>query len=46
MMMGMFPREPRMMFQELMRDPDTMSDVMKEMQRLWQEQQAKAKQKK
>jgi hypothetical protein len=46
MMLGMFPREPRMMFQELMRDPDKMSDLMKEMQRYWQEQQAKAKQKK
>jgi hypothetical protein len=29
-----------------MRDPDKMSDLMKEMQRYWQEQQAKAKQKK
>jgi len=46
MMLEMFPREPRMMFQELMRDPDKMSDLMKEMQRYWQEQQAKAKQKK
>jgi dolichyl-phosphate-mannose-protein mannosyltransferase len=46
MMLGIFPREPRMMFQELMRDPDRMSDMMKEMQRYWQEQQAKAKQKK
>ena len=46
MMLGNFPREPRMMFQELMRDPDKMMDVMKEMQRQWQEQQAKAKQKK
>lgn len=46
MMLQSFYREPRMMFQELMRDPDKMSDVMKEMQRRWQEQQAKAKQKK
>ncbi len=46
MMMGNFPREPRMMFQEIMRNPDKMMDVMKEMQRQWQEQQAKAKQKK
>jgi hypothetical protein len=45
-MMLNFPREPRMMFQELMRDPDKMFDVMKEMQRQWQEQQAKAKNKK
>jgi hypothetical protein len=41
-----FPREPRIMFQELMRDPNRLPNVMREMMQTWQEEQAKRKQKK
>jgi Dolichyl-phosphate-mannose-protein mannosyltransferase len=41
-----FYREPRMMFQEIMRDPDKMNDVMKEMQKQWQAEMEKRKKKK
>ena len=43
---GSFPREPRIMFQELMRDPDRLPGFMREMMTQWQAEQAKRRQKK
>ena len=43
---GSFPREPRTMFQELMREPDRLPGFMREMMAQYQAEQARRRQKK
>ena len=43
---GSFPREPRTMFQELMREPDKLPGFMREMMAQYQAEQARRRQKK